>query len=206
MSEAGSDYKSQPVNSLTPPPAPRAVPPSPPEGRGTVAGGEAAEAYLRKADPVARRKLLLLVLAGAVVLLGMSWWFQAYLDDMPTDSGQEMVQSTRDVIAEFLRVLYGGSVLLGLLAAYWFQLGRTIEAAPQYPLPQMRLFHDMRILRGEAKRKYARRTRYSAAVALVLAALLLGTALVLPHSIASDHPILYRQSAPAAGSAAGKGP
>jgi len=168
-----------------------------------VAGGEAADSNLHKADPSARRNLLLLLAAGGAALLGVAWWFQNYMDNLPTDSGRQMLDSTQDVIDEFVRVLNVSAALLVLLAAYWFRQGRTIAVAPQYPMPQMRLFHDMRILRGETKRKYARRMLYSAAVALVLAALLLDAALLLPASNARAHPLLYQQSTPAANGAAG---
>jgi hypothetical protein len=140
-------------------------------------------------------------LAAAALLFVAAWWFQGYMDNLPTDSGQQMLSSTQDVIAEFVHVLYCSVALLGLLAAYWLRLGRIIARAAQYPLPQMRLFHDMRILRGEAKRKYARRLRISAVLALVFAAVLLGAALVLPRNIAREHPILFQQGAPAPGSA-----
>jgi hypothetical protein len=64
-------------------------------------------------------------------------------------------------------------------------------------MPQMRLFHDMRIVRGEAKRKQARRARQSAVAALAGAAVLFSAAVVLPRRIVSEHPILFRQEAPA---------
>jgi len=197
MSEGGSDSESATWPALTPPPAPRAVLPSPPEGRGTVAGGEAAESTLHRADPAARRKLMLLAPAGLAVLLGLAWWFNNHLDNMPVESTQQMRESTQAVIDEFVHALYASVVLLGLLAAYWFRLGRRIEAAPQYPMPQMRLFHDMRIVRGEAKRKQARRARQSAVAALAGAAVLFSAAVVLPRRIVSEHPILFRQEAPA---------
>ena len=162
---------------------------------------------IHKADPAARRKLLLLAPAGIAVLLGLAWWFNGYLDTLPVESARQMRASTRDVISQFVHALYGSAVLLGLLAAYWFQLGRRIAAAPQYPLPQMRLFHDMRIQRGEAKRRQVRRTRIAAAVALGAALALLYAAVVLPRRIASEHPIVFQPETPAADSgAAGHAP
>lgn len=154
---------------------------------------------IHRADPAARRKLMLLAPIGIAVLSGIAWWFHGYLDNLPVESGQQMAASTRDVIAEFVHALYGSAILLGLLAAYWFRLGSRIEAAPQYPLPQMRLFHDMRILRGDAKRRQARRSRYSAVAALAGAAVLLGAAVVLPQRMASAHPVLFQQADAAAG-------
>ncbi len=174
------------------------APPSPPEGRGAVAGGEAAESLLHKADPGARRNLLLVVLAGAAVLYALYWWFQGYTEDLPMVSDENLRDSTQDVIDEFVRVLYGAACLLAILAAYWFRLAQTIASAAQYPLPQMRLFHDMRILRGEAKRKYVRRMRYSAGIALALALLLLGAAVEMPLSVVRQHPALFQQGAAAA--------
>ena len=203
MSEGGAETKTAVPLALTPAPAPQVVPPSPPEGRGAAAGGEAAEATLHKADPAARRKLLLLAPAGVAVLLGLAWWFNDYLNNLPVESAQQMKESTQAVVDEFVHALYASAVLMGLLAAYWFRLGRRIEAAPQYPMPQMRLFHDMRILRGEAKRRQARRSRHSAIAALAIAVLLLGAALYMPHRVVSEHPFLFRQaSPPVAGTAA----
>ncbi len=196
MSEGGAETKTAVPLALTPPLAPQVVPPSPPGGRGAVAGGEAAEPILHKADPAARRKLLLLAPAGLAVLLGLAWWFDDYMNNLPVETAQQMKASTQDVIDEFVRALYASAALLGLLACYWFQLGRRIEAAPQYPMPQMRLFHDMRILRGEAKRRQARRSRHSAIAALAIAVLLLGAALYVPHRVVSEHPFLFRQAAP----------
>ena len=207
MSEGSREARSAAPLALTPAPAPRVVPPSPPEGRGTVVGGEAAESTLHKADPAVRRKLLLLLApAGLAVFLGFAWWFDDYMNNLPVETAQQMKASTQDVIDEFVRALYASAALLGLLAFYWFQLGRRIEAAPQYPMPHMRLFHDMRILRGEAKRKQARRSRYSAIAALAIAALLLGGALYLPRRIVTQHPFLFPQAAPAASGAAAPAP
>src|SRR5882757_3341375 len=152
---------------------------------------------VHRADPAARRKLMLLAPTGIAVLLGIAWWFHGYLDNLPVESGQQMAASTRDVVAELVHALYGSAVLLGLLAAYWFRLGSRIAAAPQYPLPQMRLFHDMRILRGAAKRRQVFRTRISAAVALAAALALLCTAVMLPRRIASQYPIVFQPEAPA---------
>ena len=196
MSEGGSETKTAVPFALTPSPVPQAVSSSLPEGRGTLAGG-AGDELIHLADPAARRKLLLLAPAGLAVLLGLAWWFNDHLDNMPVESTQQMRESTQAVIDEFVHALYASIALLGLLAAYWFRLGRRIEAAPQYPMPQMRLFHDMRIVRGEAKRRQARRARQSAVAAVAGAAVLLGAAVILPRRIVSEHPILFRQEAPA---------
>ena len=171
-----------------------------------MAGGEAAEPTFHKADPAARRKLLLLAPVGLAVLLGLAWWFDGYLDNLPVETTQQMKESTQAVVDEFVHVLYASAVLMGLLAAYWFQLSRRIEASPQYPMPQMRLFHDMRILRGEAKRRQARRSRLGAIAALAIAVLLLGAALYVPHRVVSEHPFLFRQVSPAVPAAAPHAP
>jgi hypothetical protein len=152
---------------------------------------------VHQADPAARRKLLLLAPVGIGLLLTLAWWFQGHLDNLSVDTTEQLKESTFEVIDNFTHALYCSAVLLGLLAIYWLRLGRRIDAAPQYPMPQMRLFHDMRIVRGEAKRRQARRARQSAIAAMVGAAVLLGTAVVLPRRIASEHPILFQQAAPA---------
>ena len=197
MSEGGAESKTAVPLALTPPPAPQVVPPSPPGGRGTLIAGSAGDELIHHADPAARRKLLLVAPAGIAALLALGWWFHGYLDTLPTDTSQQMIASTHDVIAQLVRVSYCGTMLFALLAAYWFRVARAVDAVPQYPPPQMKLFHDMHILRGEAKRAYARRNRSGAVLALVLSLLSLAAALLLPHRAASDHPLLYQQTPPA---------
>lgn len=203
MSEGGPEVRSATPLDPTPPPVARALASSPSQGQGLVAGGEAADADLHRADPLTRRKLLLIAPPGIGLLLGMAWWYHGYLDTLPVESSQQMIASTRDVFEQLERVLCGSALLLALLAVYWFRLARTVALAAQYPLPQMRLFHDMRILRGAAKDAYARRARYSGAGAALLAMLLLGAALLLAVRGASQHPLLFNPEAPAAGAGHG---
>jgi hypothetical protein len=164
---------------------------------------------IHKADPAARRKLLLLGPLGVGALLLLAWWFHGYLDNLPVESGQQMIESTQEVIDEIQRVLYCAAALFAVLAAYWMQRGRSVDAVPQYPPPEMLLFHDMLILRGQAKHRYARRLYGSAVVGGLLAGLMLVAAVLVPRKFQQDNPVLFApQSHPpaAAPAAAAKPP
>lgn len=148
-------------------------------------------AAVHKADPAFRRVSLVVALSGLAALGLLGWWFHHYLDSLPMDDSGMMRRSTLAVMHAMAAVLYGCAALLGALAAYWLLLGRRIQAAAQYPLPQMRLFHDMRILTGAAKRAQARRSFSKAGAAALVAAVLLVRAVLLPHQFAADHPVLF---------------
>lgn len=150
-----------------------------------------AAAPIHKADPAFRRISIVVALAGAALLGLLGWWFHAYLDNLPMDDSGLMRRSTLAVMHAMDAVLYGCAALLAALALYWFRLGRRIQAAAQYPLPRMRLFHDMRIVTGAAKRAQARRSYSKAAAAALAAGLLLVRAVLLPQQFASQHPILF---------------
>jgi hypothetical protein len=148
-------------------------------------------AAVHKADPAFRRVSLVVVLSGLAALGLLGGWFHHYLDNLPMDDSGLMRRSSLAVMHAMAAVLYGCAALLGGLGLYWFRLGRRIQAAAQYPLPQMRLFHDMRIVTGAAKRAQARRSFSKAGIAAVVAALLLVRAVLLPHQFAVQHPILF---------------
>jgi hypothetical protein len=150
-----------------------------------------AVAAIHKADPAYRRLSLVVALAGVVLLGLLGWWFHAYLDRLPMDDSGMMRRSTLAVMHAMAAVLYGCAALLAGLALNWLLLGRRIQAAQQYPLPQMRLFHDMRIVTGAAKRAQARRSFSKAGAAALVAALLLVRAVLLPQQFAREHPILF---------------
>ena len=148
-------------------------------------------AAVHKADPAFRRISLAVALSGMVLLCLLGWWFHHYLDQLPMDDSGTMRRSTLAVLRAMDAVLYGCAALLGGLAIHWFLLGRRIQAAAQYPLPQMRLFHDMRIVTGAAKRAQARRSFSKAGAAVLVAGLLVVRALLLPQQFATQHPVLF---------------
>jgi hypothetical protein len=157
---------------------------------------EGASAPIHKADPAFRRITIALALAGLVALGGLSHWFQHYLDHLPVETAGQRLASTEAVIAALDGVLYACALMLAGLAWYWWRLGRRIRTAPQYPLPQMRLFHDMRVVTGAAQQAYARRTVRTAAAAVLGAALVLGAAIGIPRYFAAQHPFLFGKAKP----------
>jgi hypothetical protein len=157
---------------------------------------EGAAAPIHKADPAFRRTSIVVMLCGLGLLAALGWWFHGYLDHLSMDDSGQMRHSTLSVMYAMDAVLYGCAALLGGLALYWFRLGRRIQSAPQYPLPQMRLFHDMRIVTGAAKQVQARRAVFKAAFAAVMAILLLLRAVQLPQQFTAEHPVLFGSTPP----------
>lgn len=155
---------------------------------------EAVEVH--KADPRRRWLLLLLIPPGAAALYALSHGFSAYLDHLPTDSTGQMRQSSVAVLAAIRFSLYGAGALLAMLALYWFSVSRRMHAAERYPLPQMRLFHDMRVLRGAAKQARVRQLRLGAALAAAAAVVALGAGAWYTQRQAQAHPVLFDQSQP----------
>ncbi len=157
---------------------------------------EAVGAAIHKADPGRRRLLLVLAPLGIGALYALSRGFNHYLDNLPTDSTGQMRHSSLAVLAALEFCLYAGGILLAALAAYWYRVSRVMRIAPQYPLPQMRLFHDMRILTGAAKQARQRRLSRSALLAAIGAVAALAAALYAPRHEAQAHPIIFDQSLP----------
>jgi hypothetical protein len=170
-------------------------PPAAPEGRGTPAGGVAADP-VHRADPARRRLLLVLVPLGGAALYALSRGFSHYLEHLPMDSTGQMRNSSVAVLAALEFCLYAGAALLLALALYWHRVSRRMQAATQYPLPQMRLFHDMPILTGAAKQARVRRLRRGALLAATTALAALAAALYAPRHEARTHPVLFDQTLP----------
>ena len=126
------------------------------------------EAEVHKADPAVRLgTFVALPLAAAAV--AWAWHlFRGYLDALVVNSTGQLVESAGRVADLLVWVLLGGAFLLALLAAFWGRLARRIVAAGRYPFAGARLFHDMRILRGDAAAGYAHRTARNAWLALAL--------------------------------------
>jgi hypothetical protein len=138
----------------------------------------------------------LIMLAGLGALSTLGYWFHNYLEHLPTDSTGQMRNSSLAVLAALQIGLYGGGAMLAALAVYWLRLSRRIQVAARYPLPQMRLFHDMTILTGTDKQAYARRMRRGAVLAACGAAATLAWAAWAPQREAAIHPILFDRSLP----------
>ncbi len=107
-----------------------------------------------------------------------------------------MRASSRAVLAALQLCLYAGAGLLGVLALYWHRVSRIMRAAAQYPLPQMRLFHDMRVLSGAAKQARERWLRRGATLAAAGAVVALASAVWLPHQAMREHPLAFDPSLP----------
>jgi len=161
-----------------------------------ASAGGAAAAAIHRADPARRRLLLALIPVAGGALYGLSRCFSAYLEHLPMDSTSQMRGSSVAVLAALQLCLYAGAALLAALALYWQRVSRRMQAAPQYPLPQMRLFHDMPILAGAAKQARVRRLRRGAVLAGVGALAALAAALYAPRHEARAHPILFDQTLP----------
>ena len=158
--------------------------------------GAAADPGVHRTDPARRRLLLALIPLGGGALFALSRWFSAYLEHLPTDSTGQMRSSSLAVLAALEFCLYAGAALLAVLALYWYGTSRRMQAAPRYPLPRMRLFHDMRVLAGAAKQARVRRLRRGALLAAAGAAVSLSAAAYAPRYEARVHPIIFDKSLP----------
>lgn len=200
MSESQADVRAggdlNPGAARTPASAPRVVAPSRPEDRGTAAGGDAAESCIQRADPGRRRLLLALIPLGAGALFALSRWFSVYLDHLPMESTGQMRASSLAVLAALEFCLYASGALLAALALYWYRVSGRMQGALQYPLPQMRLFHDMRILTGAAKQARVRHLRRGALLAASAAVAAFSAAVYAPRHEAKAHPIIFDKSLP----------
>jgi hypothetical protein len=152
--------------------------------------GAAADPGMHRADPAARRNFLLLLGGSVLILFAARWSFLAYLDSLAVESTRQMLASSKLVGELIDAVLYCCAALLGGLSWYWHRLAGKIGRAARYPFEQARLFHDMRILRGEAKAVYVRRTLRMAWLMCGAAALVLAAALAQPLYLARIHPIV----------------
>jgi hypothetical protein len=166
-------------------------------------GGDAAVAapQIQRADPALRRLMLALValILAAVGLLG--WWYHGYLDELPMDSAAQVRDSVARPLSTLSDVLIGMALLFLLYGVYLLQRQREVQAVAQYPQPHMRLFHDMRILEGEAKRRHARGLAQRAVLCLLLSAGLFGGDRYWLHQQAAAHPrLLAPADAPPPGS------
>ena len=163
-----------------------------PESAADRAQCEAAAAgAIHKADPAVRRNTLVLSLTILGMLLGLYVWFGGYLERLPVEDAAQMRGSTLEVVKQLQRALLACALLLCGLAVYWWLRARAIARVPRYPMPHMRLFHDMRIAEGEVKRRIALRTFSAAVAAGASGTLLFAAALWLPRHAAAMHPALF---------------
>lgn len=133
---------------------------------------------------------------GAAMVYALSRGFNHYLDHLPVESTGQMRASSRAVLMAMELSCYAGAALLAALALYWHRVSRVMQAAPQYPLPQMRLFHDMRILRGPAKQARVRGLRRGALLAAAGAAAALALAVWAPRHEMQRHPLAFDPALP----------
>ena len=123
---------------------------------------------IQEADPAARRRLAIVLLAFAVLGAGAIFYFSELL----ADAGDEPA-----LALERLKLIVN-SLYLFVLPALWFAIyawriaGRTIEAR-RYPPPGVAVVRDLRVVTGPdaVRRAFAIR---------VVAALFLVTSVLLP--------------------------
>lgn len=109
---------------------------------------------MHRADPKLRRALALAVV-GTLLLGALGWWWlQEWLDglaDLPIAAakGQLLV-----ALAGCLSLL---CLCLLALSIYFWRLGAQVVGQGQFPLPGARVARDVRMVTGEAARRYGRR-------------------------------------------------
>jgi hypothetical protein len=105
---------------------------------------------IRKADPGARRRALLLVVAGTFIGAALLIGFERYstrLRDWLSSEPAELAYRVK-VASAFVVALI--SVPLLALAAYLGRLGTTVVRAQEFPPPGYRVFRDTSVVVGSA--------------------------------------------------------
>ncbi|HSS66131.1 MAG TPA: hypothetical protein VLS27_17015 [Gammaproteobacteria bacterium] len=118
---------------------------------------------LRKADPVARRRVLLLVAVAVVIATALILALEQYR--LPLRDGfLAGPEPTPERIGR-INVLLGALLLtplLGFAAWLWSLGGRTLRARA-FPPPGLRVIRDTRVITGEAAMTRGRRLKLLAA-------------------------------------------
>jgi hypothetical protein len=130
-------------------------------------------AELRKADPAARRKALLLWGAGTLVgalLIAAQGWYRGPLESW--------ILADRGRAAGRAALLLGGAATLLIVplvafAVYVWRLGARVIAFREFPPPGQPVIRDTPILRGDDAHRHGRGLRAIAIVMLVAAAALI---------------------------------
>ena len=122
---------------------------------------------MHSADPKLRRALALAVVAAIVAAALGWWWLQQWLDSL----------AGLPVEAAKARLLIALASCLGLLcvsvlalSAYFWRLGAQVVSQGQFPLPGARVVRDMRMVRGEAARRYGRGLQFFGVALLIASA------------------------------------
>lgn len=131
---------------------------------------------MQRADPRARRAVLIVLVAGGVtggmgLAVGRAWLRSLATRDV-AEARQSAIQALGWVVA-------GQVVLLGALARWAWRLGTRIHRARRYPLPGQRVARDTRVLEGrDATRRGTLLQVVAGALVLAAIALLLAFARV----------------------------
>jgi hypothetical protein len=143
------------------------------KGQGKVLRSYAGEGLtdIRKADPVARRQAMLLVLLGGIVggllIAGFEHYHQPLRDWLLSGQGSLKLRLTT-VLIMMAAVI---AMPLGWFALFLWSLRGKVLKAGEYPPPGCQVIHDTPVVRGKAAVSVAR--------ALQVVALVLMAAIVL---------------------------
>jgi hypothetical protein len=143
-------------------------------------------ASVQKADPVARRRAMLLVVvgvfAGSVLIVGFERCRAPLLEWLLSKPGESGHQ---------LRLLFACAAVLAsapliAFAVYLWSLGARVIRAQRFPLPEQRVIRDTPILEGQAAIARGRGLKVVAVslcvAAVVLCSMFWGLALMLSRS------------------------
>lgn len=120
-----------------------------------------------------RRLLALALLCGALLWL-VHGWLAELVPHLQTREPAELRRWLRGLLAGLAVMLAVPPLLLGISLR---RLGRAACAEARYPSAAWKTLRDVRVLRGEAARRWGRRTERAGAAASAAAGLLLGMGL-----------------------------
>lgn len=123
---------------------------------------------IRKADPKARRQVLLLVLIGGVIGCLLIIGIDNFLDPLREELSAESKELKRWFRIGLILMAAVSTLPLGGFAMYIWRLGAKVYDAGEYPPPGCRLIHDTPLIRGKAAILRARALK-TAALALLAA-------------------------------------
>jgi hypothetical protein len=143
---------------------------------------------IRRADPHARRRALLIIAGGAIVGAGLIWAWDQFRPDLHAWLVAEPGARSRRLGVLLLAVAAVVVVPLVGFAVYLWRLGSRILRERQFPPSGWTVVRDTAILRGPAAARRGRVVRGAAALLLVAAtvlALLLWRLWLLAHRVAA---------------------
>ena len=119
---------------------------------------------MQRADPKLRRALALAIVA-ALLAGGFGWWWlQHWLDGL---AGLPVAAAKGRLLVALAGCLALLCVSIVALSIYFWRLGGQVVAQGQFPLPGARVVRDVRMVRGEAARRYGRGLQFFGAALAV---------------------------------------